>query len=324
MRDESIRKLPEGESPGHTASNNTAHNDTQRLRKSGFWLNGKLRISLLGAAAAVALFVASCGSSNSEEVLTAPQAPPETTAVSPPETTAVAPASTVPSVPAAEQISAAEADIGFDAGQTCNQASDNQASDTDGEADDAEFASIMAGAGSISEAFPNLSAEAAEGSAAQDSVSPAQLAAFTMAGCDVSVEELQNMAQDGQIGVETSRLIQAITSENLVDFPNAYMESTCLRAGSDNENQVLSAPHRMSRIVAALRDTWLAVQQPDPEEFQQVMTSVGEELAAQVWNAFFGEEDGELTLNEQSEAEAAQMRESVQQTCGYEVVVIDS
>ena len=311
MRDETIRKLPEGESSGHTASNNTAHKDTQRLRKSGFWLNGKLRISLLGAAAAVALFVASCGSSNSEEVLTAPQAPPETTAV--------APADTVPSVPAAEQISAAEADIGFDAGQTCNQASDNQASDTDGEADDAEFASIMAGAGSISEAFPNLSAEAAE-----DGVSPAQLAAFTMAGCDVSVEELQNMAQDGQIGVETSRLIQAITSESLADFPNAYMESTCLRAGSDKENQVLSAPHRMSRIVAALRDTWLAVQQPDPEEFQQVMTSVGEELAAQVWNAFFGEEDGELTLNEQSEAEAAQMRESVQQTCGYEVVVIDS
>ena len=310
MRDESIRKLSEGESLGHAVRsapvpNDTAHKDTQRLRKSGFWLNGKLRISLLGAAAAVAIFVASCGSSNSEEVLTAPQAPPETTAV--------APASTVPSVPAAEQISAAEADIGFDASQTCNQASD-----ADGEADDAEFASIMANAGSISEAFPNLSAEAAEGSA-----SPAQLAAFTLAGCDVSVEELQNMAQDGQIGVETSRLIQTITSENLADFPNAYMESTCLRAGSDNENQVLSAPHRMSRIVAALRDTWLAVQQPDPQEFQQVMTSVGEELAAQVWNAFFGEEDGELTLNEQSEAEAAQMRQSVQQTCGYEVVVID-
>ena len=144
-----------------------------------------------------------------------------------------------------------------------------------------------------------------------------------MAGCDVSVEELQNMAQDGQIGVETSRLIQTITSENLADFPNAYMESTCLRAGSDNENQMLSAPHRMSRIVAALRDTWLAVQQPDPEEFQQVMASVGQELAAQVWNAFFSEEDGEITLNEQSEAEAAQMRQSVQQTCGYEVVVID-
>ena len=304
MRDyqETVSKLSEGESPGHTASNHAAHNDTQRLRKSGFWLNGKLRISLLGAAAAVAIFVASCGSSNSEEVLAGSQ--------SPPETTAVAPADTVPSVPAAEQTSAAEADIGFDASQTCNQASD---------ADDADFAGIMANAGSISEAFPNLSAEAAEGSA-----SPAQLAAFTLAGCDVSVEELQNMAQDGQIGVETSRLIQAITSENLADFPNAYMESTCLRAGSDNENQVLSAPHRMSRIVAALRDTWLAVQQPDPQEFQQLMTSVGQELAAQVWNAFFGEEDGEITLNEQSEAEVAQMRQSVQQTCGYEVVVIDS
>ena len=311
MRDESIRNLSEGESPGHAVPsapvpNDTVHNDTQRLRKSGFWLNGKLRISLLGAAAAVAIFVASCGSSNSEEVLAGSQ--------SPPETTAVAPASTVPSVPAAEQISAAEADIGFDASQTCNQESD-----ADGEADDADFASIMANAGSISEAFPNLSAEATEVGA-----SPAQLAAFTLAGCDVSVEELQNMAQDGQIGVETSRLIQTITSENLADFPNAYMESTCLRAGSDNENQVLSAPHRMSRMVAALRDTWLAVQQPDPEEFQQLMTSVGQELAAQVWNAFFGEEDGELTLNEQSEAEAAQMRQSVQQTCGYEVVVIDS
>ena len=310
MRDESIRKLSESESLGHAVRsvpvpNDTAHKDTQRLRKSGFWLNGKLRISLLGAAAAVAIFVASCGSSNSEEVLAGSQ--------SPPETTAVAPASTVPSVPAAEQTSAAEADIGFDASQTCNQASD-----ADGEADDADFAGIMANAGSISEAFPNLSAEAAEGSA-----SPAQLAAFTLAGCDVSVEELQNMAQDGQIGVETSRLIQAITSENLADFPNAYMESTCLRAGSDNENQVLSAPHRMSRIVAALRDTWLAVQQPDPQEFQQLMTSVGQELAAQVWNAFFSEEDGEITLNEQSEAEAAQMRQSVQQTCGYEVVVID-
>lgn len=310
MRDESIRKLSEGESPGHTVhndavTNHDAHKDTQRLRKSGFWLNGKLRISLLGATAAVALFVASCGSSNSEEVLAGSQ--------SPPETTAVAPADTVPSVPA-RQISVAEADIGFDASQTCNQESD-----ADGEADDADFAGIMANAAGIGEQFPNLSAEAAEGSA-----SPAQLAAFTLAGCDVSVEELQNMAQDGQIGVETSRLIQAITSENLADFPNAYMESTCLRAGSDNENQVLSAPHRMSRIVAALRDTWLAVQQPDPQEFQQVMTSVGEELAAQVWNAFFGEEDGEITLNEQSEAEAAQMRQSVQQTCGYEVVVIDS
>ena len=309
MRDESIRKLSEGESSGRTA-----HKDTQRLRKSGFWLNGKLRISLLGTAAAVALFVASCGSSNSLEVETGGSpAPPETTAVAPetaaPETSVAVTASTVPSVPAA-QISVAEADIGFDASQTCNQ---------EGETSDADFVALIANAQLISEAFPNLSAEATEVGA-----SPAQLAAFTMAGCDVSVEELQNMAQDGQIGVETSRLIQTITSENLADFPNAYMESTCLRAGSDNENQVLSAPHRMSRIVAALRDTWLAVQQPDPQEFQQLMTSVGQELAAQVWNAFFSEEDGEITLNEQSEAEAAQMRQSVQQTCGYEVVVIDS
>ena len=316
MRDcqETIRKLSEGESPGHTAHSGIAHKDTQRLRKSGFWLNGKLRISLLGTAAAVALFVASCGSSNSLEVETGGSpAPPETTAVAPetaaPETSVAVTASTVPSVPAA-QISVAEADIGFDASQTCNQ---------EGETSDAEFVDLIANAQLISGAFPNLSAEAAEEGAA----SPAQLAAFTLAGCEVSVEELQNMAQDSQIGVETSRLIQTITSENLADFPNAYVESTCLRAGSDNENQVLSAPHRMSRIVAALRDTWLAVQQPDPQEFQQLMTSVGQELAAQVWNAFFGEEDGEITLNEQSEAEAAQMRQSVQQTCGYEVVVID-
>ena len=313
MRDcqETIRKLSEGESPGHTAHSGIAHKDTQRLRKSGFWLNGKLRISLLGAAAAVALFVASCGSSDSQGVQVDSQAAPETAApeTAAPETSVAVTASTVPSVPAA-QISVAEADIGFDASQTCNQ---------EGETSDADFVALIANAQLISEAFPNLSAEATEVGA-----SPAQLAAFTLAGCEVSVEELQNMAQDGQIGVETSRLIQTITSENLADFPNAYMESTCLRAGSDNENQVLSAPHRMSRIVAALRDTWLAVQQPDPQEFQQLMTSVGQELAAQVWNAFFGEEDGEITLNEQSEAEAAQMRQSVQQTCGYEVVVIDS
>ena len=304
MRDyqETISKLSEGESPGHTVPNGTVRKDSQRLRKSGFWLNGKLRISLLGAAAAVALFVASCGSSNSEEVLTASQ--------SPPETTAVAPADSVPSVPADDPISAAVADIGFDAGQTCNQ---------EGEPPEAELADLMANAERLSGSFPNLSAEAAEGSA-----SPAQLAAFTLTGCDVSVEELQNMALDGQIGVETNRLIQAITSENLADFPNAYMESTCLRAGSDNENQVLRAPHRMSRIVAALRDTWLAVQQPDPQEFEQLMTSISEQLAVQIWNAFFTEVDGELTLNEQSEAEAAQMQQAVQQTCGYEVHVIDS
>ena len=304
MRDyqETISKLSEGEGPGHAVPNGTVRKDSQRLRKSGFWLNGKLRISLLGAAAAVALFVASCGSSDSEEVLTASQ--------SPPETTAVAPADSVPSVPADDPISAAVADIGFDAGQTCSE---------EGEPPEAELADLMANAERLSGSFPNLSAEAAEGSA-----SPAQLAAFTLAGCDVSVDELQNMALDGQIGVETNMLIQAITSENLADFPNAYTESTCLRAGSDNENQVLRAPHRMSRIVAALRDTWLAVQQPGPQEFEQLMTSISEQLAAQIWNAFFTEVDGELTLNEQSEAEAAQMQQAVQQTCGYEVHVIDS
>ena len=308
-----ISEQSEGESPGRTELNDTVRKDSQRLRKSGFWLNGKLRLSLLGVAAAAALFVASCGSSNSEEVLTASQ--------SPPETTAAAPADSVPSVPAAEPISASEADIGFDASLTCSEERE------EGDTADNEFADLMADAERISGLFPNLtnpSAEVAEDSASESAASPAQLAAFTLAGCDVSVDELQNMAQDGQIGVETNRLIQAITSENLADFPNAYMESTCLRAGSDNENQVLRAPHRMSRIVTALRDTWLAVQQPDPEEFRQALTSISEQLVAQIWNAFFTEEDGELTLNEQSEAEVAQMQQTIQQTCGYEVVVIDS
>lgn len=318
MRDyqETISEVSEGESPGPTVLNDTEHKGNRRLRKSGFWSNGKLRISLLGTAAAVALFVASCGSSNSEEVLTAPQAPPETTAV--------APADSVPSVPA-DEISVAEADIGFDASQTCNQEGDAAGGDAAGP----EFAELMANAERLSASFPNLSGSVAEdsvaeGSTSEEVASPAQIAAFTLAGCDVSVDELINMAQDGQIGVETRMLIQAITGTSLAEFPSVYMQSTCLRAGSDNENQVLQAPHRMSRIVAALRDTWLAVQQPDSEEFQQVMAAIGEELAAQIWNAFFDEADGELTLNEQSEAEVAQMQQNIQQTCGYEIFMIDS
>lgn len=294
---ETTRHSSLGESPGR----NVNQRASQRLRKSGFWLNGKLRIGLLAVAATAALFIAGCGSSETEEVLVVPQAaaPAEPGAPTTPGAEAD---------PIADPVSAAEADIGFDASQTCRQ--EGEVPDT------AEFDNMIAAAVSLNEAFPNFSAEGTEGTA-----SPAQMAAFILAGCEVSVEELQEMAQDGQIGAETRSLVQAVTSENLADFPNAYFESQCLRVGTDNEDHVLRAPHRVRRVVTALRDVWLAVQQPEGAEFEQVMTAVSERLLGDIWAALVGEdENGDFTLKEQSEAEAAQIQQNIQQTCGYELM----
>lgn len=299
MREYTIRHSSLGESPGHDVNQRAS----QRLRKSGFWLNGKLRIGLLAVVATAALFIAGCGSSESEEVLVAPQAAAPAEPGTP--TTPGAEAD-----PVANPVSAAEVDSGFDASQTCRQ--EGEVPDT------AEFDNMIAAAASLNEAFPNFSTEGTEGVA-----SPAQMAAFILAGCEVGVEELQEMAQDGQIGAETSRLIQAVTSENLADFPDAYFESQCLRTGTENEDHVLRAPHRIRRVVTALRDVWLAVQQPEGAEFEQVMTSVSERMLGDIWSALVGEdENGDFTLKEQSEAEAGQIRQNIQQTCGYELVRI--
>ena len=304
MREYTIRHSSLGESPGR----NVNQRASQRLRKSGFWLNGKLRIGLLAVAATAALFIAGCGSSESEEVLVVPQAaaPAEPSAPGAPTTPGAE------ADPVTDPVSAAEADIGFDASQTCRQ--EGEVPDT------AEFDNMIAAAASLNEAFPNFSAEGTEGTA-----SPSQMAAFILAGCEVGVEELQEMAQDGQIGAETRSLVQAVTSENLADFPNAYFESQCLRVGTDNEDHVLRAPHRVRRVVTALRDVWLAVQQPKGAEFEQVMTAVSERLLGDIWAALVGEdENGDFTLKEQSEAEAAQIQQNIQQTCGYELVRTDT
>ena len=298
---ETTRHSSLGEGPGRNVNQRTSQ---------------RLCTGLLAAAAAAALFIAGCGTSESAEVLVAPQAPAETTAPPPSapiaeaDPVSVPPVSGVEAEPVSVPVSAAEADIDFDASQTCRQ---------EGEIP-AEPDNLIAAAATLSEAFPNLSAEGTEGTA-----SPAQVAAFILAGCEVHETALQYMAQDGQIGVETRRLVQAITSENLADFPNIYMESRCLRAGTDHEGQVLSAPHRVRRIVTALRDVWLAVQQPEGAEFEQVMKSVSERLVGDIWAALVVDEgDGDFSLKEQSEAEAAQIKQEIEQTCGYELVRTDA
>ncbi len=285
--------------------------ETQRLRKSGFWLNGKFRISLLVGVAVVALFVAGCGSSNNaEEVLVTPQAAPEegTSTVPAADADSIT-ASTIPAAdadPIAVPASVSELDWDdFDASQTCNQ---------EGEIPDAAFANLIASAASLNEAFPSLSNEGSG-----ETASSAQIAAFVLSGCDVGVEELQEMAQDGKIGVETNSLIQAVTSENLADFPNTYMESYCLRAGTENDGRVLQAPHRVVRVVTALRDMWLAIQQPDSEEFQQVMTDVSERLLGDIWDALIGDDDEEIVFAENPD-NSEQVEAEIQQTCGYNLV----
>lgn len=291
---ETTRQPSPGEGPDRGAD--------QRPRKSGLWLNGKLRFGVLAVAATAALFIAGSGTSASEPQ----QAPAEE-----------APLTSVPAVPSAEAApvsvpaSVIDADVGFNASETCLQ---------EGEISDTEPGGLVAAAVKLSEAFPSLSAEGSEGTA-----SPAQVAAFIFEGCEVDVQELLDMAQDGQIGVETRRLVQAITSENLADFPNIYMESRCLRAGTDYEGQTLRTPHRMRRIVTALRDVYLAVQQPESAEFEQVMTAVAERLVGDIWAALVVDEgDGDFSLKEQSEAEAAQIKQEIEQTCGYELVRTDA
>lgn len=324
MREYTIRHSSLGESPGR----NVNQRASQRLRKSGFWLNGKLRIGLLAVAATAALFIAGCGSSETEEVLVVPQAaaPAEPGAPTTPGTEAD---------PVTDPVSDSEADIGdarscgpdappgcvvepdigyagFSPSETCWQ---------EGEVPDSGLGNLIAVAARLNEAFPNFSAESTGGGA-----SPAQTAAFILTGCEVSVEELREMAQDGQIGVETTRLIQAVTSENLADFPNAYYESQCVRVGAATEDHdhVLKAPHRILRVVMALTDTWLAIHQPGSGEFQQEMTPIAQRLAGDIWDALVDEGGaGDFALREQSEAEAEQIRQSIQQTCGYELVRIN-
>ena len=275
----------------------------QRLRKSGFWLNGKFRISLLVGVAVVALFVAGCGSSNNaERVLVTPQAPAEDGTAE--EGTSTVPGTDADTVDVPASVSELDWDD-FDASQTCNQ---------EGEIPDAEFANLIASAANLNAAFPSLSNEGSG-----ETASPAQIAAFVLSGCEVGVEELQEMAQDGKIGVETNSLIQAVTSENLADFPNTYMESYCLRAGTENDGRVLQAPHRVVRVVTALRDMWLAVQQPDSEEFQQVMRTVSERLLGDIWDALIGDDDEEIVFAENPD-NSEQVEAQIQQTCGYNLV----
>lgn len=315
---ETTRHSHLGESPGRSVD--------QGPRKSGFWLKGKLCFGLLTVAATAALFIAGSGTS----ALESPQAPAEEAPLTSAQVVPGVEADPVivwvastPSVEAAPVIvwsapaSDTEADTvsipasGFNTSQTCHQES---------EISDTESADLIAAAATLSEAFPNLSSEGTEGTA-----SPAQIAAFILDGCEVDVQELLDMAQDGQIGAETTKLVKAITSENLADFPNIYMESRCLRAGTDYEGQVLSAPHRVRRIVTALRDVWLAVQQPENAEFEQVMTAIGERLVGDIWAALVVDEgDGDFSLKEQSEAEAAQIKQEIEQTCGYELVRTDA